>query len=232
MMLAAFGEFTLCPERGLLWRRGRPVPIQSLPLRVLVALARAEGAIVTHSEMAEFLWPDRIVTFDRSLHTAVRKARRALGDDARKPALVACAVGRGYRLMTPVVWTETRTHRQHRSGPAVAASACIAVGLALTSALLLPSPEQSATPGVRQPAAEIGLPPMSGAPVPDQEPEYSPRSIRNNLPPAAQKAVEDNLTDVLSSDWEAGRADWERQRDRWSEQRRAWVAERPVHRSG
>ncbi|MCG3200643.1 MAG: hypothetical protein NFCOHLIN_00503 [Gammaproteobacteria bacterium] len=71
--------------------------------------------LVTHRERAlgkdelqQALWPGIIVT-DGSLTQAVRKARRALGDDANAPQIIRTVHGRGYRFVAAL--REATAHR-------------------------------------------------------------------------------------------------------------------------
>ena len=54
---------------------------------------------MTREEIKKKLWPnDTVVEFDHSIHTAMKKLRRALGDSAEKPEVRRNGGRRGYRL--------------------------------------------------------------------------------------------------------------------------------------
>jgi hypothetical protein len=69
--------------------------------------SRAEQAsqvqrLVTRAQIAQTLWgPDAFVDVEQGINTAVRKIRRALGDDADEPQYLQTVVGRGYRFVAP-----------------------------------------------------------------------------------------------------------------------------------
>ena len=54
------------------------------------------------NELAQRLWPDLHVNFDRSLNTAVNALRQALGDSRQNPRFIETRSGLGYRFIAPV----------------------------------------------------------------------------------------------------------------------------------
>src|SRR5215472_5365898 len=97
------GAFELDFRAGELLREGERLVLQEQPLRILLMLVEAHGAIVTREEIKKRLWPnDTIVEFDHSIHTAINKLRRAFGDSADQPAYIQTVARRGYRLMVAV----------------------------------------------------------------------------------------------------------------------------------
>jgi len=98
-----FGDFEIDEVACELRRRGRRVPLQEQPFRLLQALAAAEGGVVTREELRGRLWPPGVhVDFERGLNTTVRRLREALGDTAGAPRFVETLHRRGYRLLAPV----------------------------------------------------------------------------------------------------------------------------------
>ena len=92
-------EFRVDVEERTL-SRGRSIEIQDQPFELLLALLERPGRVVTREEIIGRLWPgDTYVDFERSLNTAVRKVRRALGERASAPRFVATVPKRGYRLL-------------------------------------------------------------------------------------------------------------------------------------
>src|SRR5579863_97924 len=82
----AFGLFEADPSSGQLYRRGRRIPLQEQPFRILAMLLERPGAVITREEVRKQLWPDgTFVDFDDGLDTAVKKLRYALGDSAQNP---------------------------------------------------------------------------------------------------------------------------------------------------
>lgn len=92
-----FGRFQLC-------RRGKPVRLEGLPLQLLMFLVDNKGQLVTREQISTQLWSsDVFVDVDQGINTAIRKIRRALGDDVGEPKYLLTVVGRGYRFVAPIM---------------------------------------------------------------------------------------------------------------------------------
>jgi DNA-binding winged helix-turn-helix (wHTH) protein len=99
-----FDEFELYLRAGELYKGGRKIRLQGLPVRVLAILLEMTGEVVTREELREKLWPaDTFVDFEHSLNTAIAKLRRALNDEAEKPRFIETLPRRGYRFVGSVV---------------------------------------------------------------------------------------------------------------------------------
>lgn len=103
-----FGIFELDIRAGELRKRGAKVPLQGLPIQVLIILIEKPGHLVTRDELRARLWPaDTFVDFDHSLHNAIARLREALGENANSPRFVETLPRRGYRFIgsldTPAV---------------------------------------------------------------------------------------------------------------------------------
>ena len=95
-----FGEFELDFGHFLLYRRGSPVRLETLPLHLLMYLVDNRRQLVTREQIANELWgQDVFVDVDQSINTAIRKIRIALEDNSTKPRLLQTVVGRGYRFV-------------------------------------------------------------------------------------------------------------------------------------
>ncbi len=95
-----FGPFEVKVSAGELLKDGRPIKLQELPRRLLVALLEDAGAVVSREELRTRLWPgDTFVDFDGSLRVAVGKLREALNDDASNPRYIETVSKRGYRFL-------------------------------------------------------------------------------------------------------------------------------------
>jgi TolB-like protein/DNA-binding winged helix-turn-helix (wHTH) protein/Flp pilus assembly protein TadD len=95
-----FGLFELDVRAGELRKRGVKVPLQGLPVQVLVLLLENPGHVVTRDELRTRLWPaDTFVDFDHSLHNAIARLREALGENANSPRFVETLPRRGYRFI-------------------------------------------------------------------------------------------------------------------------------------
>ena len=98
-----FGAFELDLKAGELRQGGDRMRLQEQPLQVLLMLIEHQGQVVTAQELKKKLWPhDTAVEFEQSIHTAIRRLRRALGDSAEEPKYIETVGRRGYRLMIQV----------------------------------------------------------------------------------------------------------------------------------
>jgi DNA-binding winged helix-turn-helix (wHTH) protein/tetratricopeptide (TPR) repeat protein len=94
-----FADFELERAAYQLRHQGRTVQIERLPLELLFLLAERSGQLVTRDEIYQQIWGRGVfVDPDGAINTAIRKVRRALNDDARRPQFVIRVAGRGYRF--------------------------------------------------------------------------------------------------------------------------------------
>jgi DNA-binding winged helix-turn-helix (wHTH) protein len=94
-----FGSVVL-DERSLeLTVSGRVVALERKPLEVLTYLLQRAGNLVTKEELAQALWPGRIVT-DSNLTKCIAVIRTALQD--RTHEIIKTVHGYGYRVIAPV----------------------------------------------------------------------------------------------------------------------------------
>ncbi|MBV9084338.1 MAG: tetratricopeptide repeat protein, partial [Acidobacteriaceae bacterium] len=98
-----FGLFEADPDGNTLTRNGVRVKIQDQPFRVLIALLKRPGEIVTRDELRQQLWPEgTYVDFDGSLNAVLKKLRAAIDDDSDNPRFIETVPRRGYRFIAPV----------------------------------------------------------------------------------------------------------------------------------
>jgi DNA-binding winged helix-turn-helix (wHTH) protein len=111
-----FLEFELDFGRFQLFRRGKLVSVETLPLQLLMLLIENPGQLVTREQIADRLWgKDVFVDVEQGINTGVRKVRRALKDNSSQPQYLQTVVGRGYRFVAPV---EEEQECSAGSGPA------------------------------------------------------------------------------------------------------------------
>jgi eukaryotic-like serine/threonine-protein kinase len=98
-----FRRFKLNLKAGELCKGTRKIVLQEQPFQILLMLLEHGGEVVTRDEIKKRLWPnDTVVEFDHSIHTAIKKLRKALGDSAENPRFIETVARRGYRLLVPV----------------------------------------------------------------------------------------------------------------------------------
>jgi DNA-binding winged helix-turn-helix (wHTH) protein/TolB-like protein len=106
-----FGEFVLDCDRFELFRDGRPVKMEKIPMELLMLLAKREGHLVTREEIIDHLWgKDTFLDTQHGINTAVRKIRLALRDDSDQPRFVQTVMGKGYRFVADVKNQEGNNH--------------------------------------------------------------------------------------------------------------------------
>jgi len=94
-----FGRFHLDVSRYELTRAGKPVHMERIPMDLLILLVRENGRLISREEIIERLWGKGVYfDTDNSINTAIRKIRRALGEDPEKPQYIETVLGKGYRF--------------------------------------------------------------------------------------------------------------------------------------
>ena len=96
-----FGEFELDPRQMEVRHRGLPSDIHATPLRVLLCLVRNNERTVPKAELFEAVWPGLVVS-EAALATALKEARRVLGDDGKTQRWIQTRRGFGYKFVAPV----------------------------------------------------------------------------------------------------------------------------------
>ena len=99
-MIIRFGDYELDGSRYELRRAGVPVPIERRVFDLVLYLAINSFRVVPKAELLSEVWSGRHVA-DASVSVAVTAARRALGDDPTKQAVIRTCHGRGYQFVSP-----------------------------------------------------------------------------------------------------------------------------------
>jgi DNA-binding winged helix-turn-helix (wHTH) protein len=108
-----FGDFELDVAAFTLRREGIPVPLEKIPMEVLVLLVEHAGTLVTRDSIQGPLWgADVFLDRDAAINTAMRKIRRALGEDVERPRFIETVVGKGYRFVGQIVRETVDAQRQ------------------------------------------------------------------------------------------------------------------------
>ncbi|QOC23663.1 winged helix-turn-helix domain-containing protein [Wenzhouxiangella sp. AB-CW3] len=139
-----FGAFELNWNTRELFREGAPVAVEPKALELIHYLLLHRDRAVGKDELAEALWPNRVIS-DTVISQTVRKARAAVEDDGERQEVIATVRGFGYRFVAAVT-TEDRNDGVAEAMPAAAASHArrspaagwlALAGLLLTGAILL-----------------------------------------------------------------------------------------------
>ena len=106
-----FGEFELDNERFALFRDGRIVKVERMPMELLILLVSKNGQLVTRAEIAQRLWPDGVfVDTEHGINSFIRKIRLVLRDDSDQPRFVQTVTGKGYRFIAPIARIKETHH--------------------------------------------------------------------------------------------------------------------------
>jgi Tol biopolymer transport system component/DNA-binding winged helix-turn-helix (wHTH) protein len=98
-----FGPFEVDLPAAKLRKRGRKVPLQDQPFKVLALLLVRPGELVTREELQRALWPsDTFGEFDEGLNKAIQKLRQALDDSPDNPRFIETLPRKGYRFIATV----------------------------------------------------------------------------------------------------------------------------------
>lgn len=108
-----FGDFSLDPAGRRLTRAGEAVDLNGRYLDALILLASCPGELVTKDRFLAEVWSGIPVT-DEALTQCIRSLRRALGDDAANPRLIATVPKHGYRFIAAVSRTKSAQSSKER----------------------------------------------------------------------------------------------------------------------
>jgi Tol biopolymer transport system component/DNA-binding winged helix-turn-helix (wHTH) protein len=99
----SFGAFELDLRTRELRKHGLKISLPEQSIQILALLLERRGQVVLREEIQNKLWPhDTVVEFDHSINAAVKRLRRALGDEAVTPRYVETLPRRGYRFIYPL----------------------------------------------------------------------------------------------------------------------------------
>jgi pimeloyl-ACP methyl ester carboxylesterase/DNA-binding winged helix-turn-helix (wHTH) protein len=101
-MIFAFGDAEIDTATFELRRAGEVVNVEPQVFDVLVLLVTHRDRVVPKEELLDEVWGDRFVS-ESALTSRIKDARRAVGDDGRRQAVIRTVHGRGYRFVAPVV---------------------------------------------------------------------------------------------------------------------------------
>src|ERR1700739_1257484 len=100
-VLYEFGSFRVDPDKQLLLREDRPVPLTPKAFETLLILVRHSRELVSKDELMKALWPDAFVE-EANLSQNIFMLRKALGDTLEERQYIVTLPGRGYRFAAPV----------------------------------------------------------------------------------------------------------------------------------
>jgi TolB-like protein len=96
-----FGAYTLYPDRAELIGPAGRVHVEPKAIAVLRLLVENHDRVVSREEMIEVIWGGRFVS-DAAVSTALKFARKAVGDDGDRQVMIRTLHGLGHRFVAPV----------------------------------------------------------------------------------------------------------------------------------
>ncbi len=100
-----FGEYELDEGNALLLRGKSAIALSPTPFKLLCALARHPGALLTKHALLDDVWGHRFVS-DSVLKGAISDVRTILDDDPQHPRFIETVPRRGYRFIAAsTVWS-------------------------------------------------------------------------------------------------------------------------------
>jgi TolB-like protein/DNA-binding winged helix-turn-helix (wHTH) protein/cytochrome c-type biogenesis protein CcmH/NrfG len=130
--VARFDVFEVDLRSGELRQPGSKLRLQDQPLHILALLLEHPGEVVGREELEKRLWPDGVVVdFEHSINSAVKRLRKALGDEAEHPRYIETLPRHGYRFIAPVetvapVYDRRPVRAAHRAALQRLALVCLA----------------------------------------------------------------------------------------------------------
>ena len=109
MRLVAFGPFVLDPARGVLFRDGRPVPVNDKGVKLLSTLLRTPGEAVDKAALMDAAWPGMAVE-ESNLSVQIAALRKLLGAAHDGSAWIATVPRIGYRFAGSVSRMDGHDH--------------------------------------------------------------------------------------------------------------------------
>jgi two-component system KDP operon response regulator KdpE len=96
--MARFGEVVVEYATQRIVRAGRYIPVTPKELRLLYALMRREGRVVTRPELMEEVWGPDAAIGPRVIDTHIARLRRKLEAEPAQPRHILTALNLGYRF--------------------------------------------------------------------------------------------------------------------------------------
>jgi len=128
------GAFTIDLRSRSLLRDNQAIALPARAFDVLVYLVTHRDRLVEKDDIVAAVWRDVAVTDDSLIH-AVSVLRRALGDDAARPAFIETVPRQGYRFIAPIQ-PQAPVAQHALFGRRAIAGLMVATVMALTSATL------------------------------------------------------------------------------------------------
>ncbi len=97
-MIYTFKNFTINTDNFQLLKNDEPLSIEPQVFNIILYLVENQKRVVSRQELLEAIWKDKIVS-DSSISNHIKSARKVLGDDGQKQAVIRTIHGRGYQFI-------------------------------------------------------------------------------------------------------------------------------------
>ena len=118
-MQIKFEGFSLDLEQFELLHDGKPVATEPLVFNLIALLAGHPNRLFNKDELIEQLWSGKVIS-DSAVSSAIKSARKALGDDGEQQRLIQTVRGRGFRfsgITTQIGKTQQSPKPEDRPNP-------------------------------------------------------------------------------------------------------------------
>ena len=168
-MIFEFNDCELDLDRVVLRRGGTEVAVEPQVFDVLELLIERRGQVVRKEELLDEIWGDRFVS-ESALTSRMKSARRAVGDDGSRQAVIRTVHGKGYEFIAevlvcdePATGAPTPDTTPRAGGPQRTADVAATAHRS----------RRAARPAGRRPRRESGASPWSAAPASARRPSAS-----------------------------------------------------------
>jgi two-component system response regulator MtrA len=96
----SIGLLDIDPERFVVRKDGREVPVTATEFRLLLELAKRPGRVFTREMLLDRVWSYSYLGDSRLVDVAVQRLRAKVEDDPARPRLIRTVRGAGYKLST------------------------------------------------------------------------------------------------------------------------------------
>ena len=92
-MILKFGPYELDDNRAELLHNGSVVAVEGRVLALLSLLLQNRDRLVSKEEIVDVVWDGRAIS-DSAISTAIKEARKAIGDDGRRHEMIRTVHGK------------------------------------------------------------------------------------------------------------------------------------------
>lgn len=101
LMLYTFDSFEINSDKFELRREGKLQHVERLVFNLILFLVQNPGKVISREEIVDEVWGGRIVS-DTTISTAIKSARKVLGDDGDQQKIIKTIRGRGVHFLSDV----------------------------------------------------------------------------------------------------------------------------------